>query len=67
MSKDNETHGPITTDLLGAKVWTCGSGWATVRAMFYQNIYGFSFLVEDNEGQLTECNYGDAFTKEPVD
>ena len=65
--KNDSVYSPIATNLIGTKVWTCDSGRVTVRAMFYQNTYGFLLLVEDKEGRLIECNYSDAFTREPID
>ena len=63
MNKNNE-YGPITTDLIGTRMWTEGSGWVIVRAIFFQTTTGFTFLVEDEDGRLLEHNYGTIFTKE---
>ena len=65
--KNNDVYGPIATDLIGRQVWTEGSGWVVIRAMFFQSVTGFTFLTEDSEGQLFEHNYSEVYTMEPND
>jgi len=54
---DNSNMGPISTDMVGTMAWVEGSGWVIVDALFYQSTWGFTFLVEDEKGELFECNY----------
>jgi len=66
--KNNDVYGPITTDLIGKPLWSETSDIPmVVRAVFFQSGTGFTFLLEDEKGQLLEENYGVMWTREPSD